>query len=171
MDGLWQLDAPWWTLVLRALIVYLALLLFIRLSGKRTVGQFTPFDLVVLILVGEASQSGLIGEDHSVLGSLIVASTLIAINLGFSWMTARSRRIERWVDGQPEVLARNGRVLDGALRSNNISRSEFAEALRANKCILEDVAVALLEVDGMISIVKRDQQAPATSPYRSETEH
>ncbi|HKY19643.1 MAG TPA: YetF domain-containing protein [Vicinamibacterales bacterium] len=160
MEQLWHLDAPWWTIALRALLIYVALLIFVRVSGKRTVGEFTPFDLVVLILIGEASQNGLIGDDHSVFGAWIAAGTLIAINLLFSWLTARSRRIEQWVDGRPEVLARQGQILDRALRRNNVSRAEFDQVLRASKCTLDEVSVALLEVDGEITVIKNGEKAP-----------
>lgn len=160
MNELWDLDAAWWTVVLRAVLIYCGLLVFIRLSGKRTVGEFTPFDLVVLILIGEACQNGLIGNDHSVMGAMIAAATLITINKGVSWATSRSPSIERLVDGEPEVLARDGKVLVQALRRNNVSPSEFDEALRANKCMIEDVAVALLEVDGEISVIKIHEHAP-----------
>ncbi len=167
MDSLWQLEGPWWIGILRAALIYAALLAFIRLSGKRTVGEFTPFDLVVLILVGEASQNGLIGDDHSVLGAWIVAASLIAINWGVSWITARSPVIERWVDGVPQVLARDGRAIDSALRAHNISPREFDQILRSQKCSIEDVRVALLEVDGEVCVIKRDEHAPGIAKQGS----
>ncbi|HKY90272.1 MAG TPA: YetF domain-containing protein [Nevskiaceae bacterium] len=157
---MWELQEAWWTIILRAAIVYLALLALIRFSGKRTVGEFTPFDLVVLILIGEASQNGLVGDDHSVLGALIAAASLIALNFLFSFVTARVRPVERLVDGKPEVIARDGRLLRDVLLRNNISTAEFDEVLRREKCTLEKVAVALLEVDGEISVIKRGDEAP-----------
>ena len=160
MNELWHLDAAWWTIVLRTTLIYGALLIFIRLSGQRTVGEFTPFDLVVLILIGEGSQNGLIGDDHSVLGALLAAATLIAINRVVSWLTSRSPRLERFVDGEPDVLARSGKLLVEALRRHNISPTEFDQALRAHKCRIEDVAVALLEVDGEITVIKHDERVP-----------
>ncbi len=146
--------------MLRTTLIYGALLIFVRLSGKRTVGEFTPFDLVVLILIGEGSQNGLIGDDHSVLGALLAAATLISINKVLSWLTSRSPGLERFVDGEPEVLARSGKQVVEALRRNNISPSEFDQALRAHKCTIEDVALALLEIDGEITVIKHDERVP-----------
>jgi uncharacterized membrane protein YcaP (DUF421 family) len=160
VDALWQLEGPWWIGVVRAALIYSVLLLFIRLSGKRTVGEFTPFDLVVLILIGEASQNGLIGDDHSVVGAWIAAGTLIAINWAVSWIAARSRRVERWIEGTPQVLARDGRALPAALRAHNLSPADFELVLRSKKCRIEEVRLALLEVDGEITLIKTNEEVP-----------
>lgn len=162
MDDLWTLSAPFPTFVLRGVLVYFGLLLFIRLSGKRAIGEFTPFDLVVLILIGEASQNGLIGDDHSVTGALLVAGTLVVINYAAGWVSARSPRFEALLEGRPVLIASDGHVLPGALRNANISDAEFEESLRNAHCTLEEVRVVILEVDGQITIIKNDENAPLT---------
>ena len=159
MDDLFQLSAPWWHFVLRALAIYVLVILLIRLSGKRAVGQFTPFDLVMLILLGNAVQNGINGGDNSLTGAAIMATTLIALNYAVAWLTSRSARAERIVEGAPVVIARDGKLFEKVLRREMISSRDFEESLRMNN--VEDVSeveLALLETNGSISVVpkKRD---------------
>ena len=107
MSELFELSAPWWTFVLRATAIYVLVMVLIRVSGKRAVGQFTPFDLVMLILVGNAVQNGINGGDNSLTGAAIMATTLIALNYGVAFITSRSRRVERIVEGV-NTLAKAG---------------------------------------------------------------
>ncbi|TCT25148.1 DUF421 domain-containing protein [Thermomonas haemolytica] len=156
MNALFQLSAPWWVFVLRALVVYVLVMVLMRLSGKRSVGQFTPFDLVLLILLGNSVQNGINGGDNSLTGAAIMASTLIAVNYLVALATARSRLAERLVEGEPVVLARDGRVFDHVLRRELISQHDFEEAMRMNA--VDDVgqiALALLETNGHITILKK----------------
>ena len=156
MNELFQLSAPWWVFVLRATAIYALVMVLVRVSGKRAVGQFTPFDLVLLILIGNAVQNGINGGDNSLTGAAIMATTLIALNYTVAFVTSRSRRAERLVEGEPVVLARDGKVFDHVLRRELVSQSDFREALRMNS--IEDVAeveLALLETNGHISVVPR----------------
>jgi uncharacterized membrane protein YcaP (DUF421 family) len=156
METLFELSAPWWTFVLRATAIYALVMVLIRVSGKRAVGQFTPFDLVMLILIGNAVQNGINGGDNSLTGAAIMATTLIALNYGVAFITSRSRRVERIVEGEPVVLARNGKLFEGVLRRELVSRDDFRESLRMNG--IDDVAkveLALLETNGSISVVKK----------------
>lgn len=156
MNELFQLSAPWWVFVLRATAIYALVMVLVRVSGKRAVGQFTPFDLVLLILIGNAVQNGINGGDNSLTGAAIMATTLIALNYAVAFVTSRSRRAERLVEGEPVVLARDGKVFAHVLRRELVSQSDFREALRMNS--IEDVAeveLALLETNGHISVVPR----------------
>src|SRR5690349_22469804 len=117
MGEVWGLSAPWWVFVLRAVLVYALVMVLIRVSGKRAVGQFTPFDLVLLVLIGNAVQNGLNGGDNSLSGALILAACLIALNYAVAFVTSRSQRVERIVEGVPKVLARDGTVFHDVLRS------------------------------------------------------
>ena len=87
--SLFELGMPWWEFVLRATAVYVVVLVMVRLSGKRTVGQFTPFDLLVVVLLGTAVQNSLIGEDTSLLGGLILAATLLSLNWTVGKLSSR----------------------------------------------------------------------------------
>ena len=150
---------PWWEFVLRAIAVYFVILVLVRLSGKRTVGQFTPFDLIVVVLLGTAVQNSLIGEDTSLLGGLILAATLIGLNWATGFSTARNPALGRLVEGSPVLLARDGVVFDDALRRQSISRGEFESEMRAADCAApDDIHLAVLETNGHISIVKRDRE-------------
>ncbi len=157
MSELFDLAVPWWVFVLRAIVVYAVLMVLIRLSGKRTMGQFTPFDMLLIVLLGNAVQNSLLGKDTSLGGGLLLAVTLVAINWCVAYVTARSRRIEKIVEGVPVVLARDGELFRSVLRRELISEQDFNEVLRQNgELELSDVRVALLETNGKISIVKRD---------------
>ena len=158
MGELWELSAPWWVFVLRAVVIYALVMVLVRVSGKRAVGQFTPFDLVLLVLIGNAVQNGLNGGDNSLTGALVLATTLIALNYAVAFVTSRSRRAERIIEGVPKVLARDGVVFDEVLRSELVSLDDFHEALRLNNLAdPADVALALLETNGNISVVPKDK--------------
>ena len=101
MQALFELSAPWWVFVLRASVIYLMVMLLVRASGKRAIGQLTPLDLVLLILIGNAVQNGINGGDNSLTGAAIMATTLIVLNYGVAFATSRSRRVERLVEGSP----------------------------------------------------------------------
>lgn len=156
MEDLLGLSAPWWHFVLRAVAIYVLVMVLVRVSGKRAVGQFTPFDLVLLILIGNAVQNGLNGGDESLTGALLLAGTLIALNWGIAWVTSRSRRMEHAVEGVPQVLARDGRVFHDVLRRELVSDDDFHKALRQHDLAeASEVALALLETNGSISVVPR----------------
>ena len=156
MTDLFQLSAPWRHFVLRGLVMYVLVTVLMRMSGKRAMGQFTPFDMILLILAGNTVQNGINGGDNSLTGAALMATTLIALNYTVAFVTSRSRRAERLVEGEPVVLARDGKVFDHVLRRELVSQSDFREALRVNS--IEDVAeveLALLETNGHISVVPR----------------
>ncbi len=158
MGEMFDLSAPWWHFVLRAVVIYALVIVLIRVSGKRAVGQFTPFDLVLLILLGNAVQNGINGGDNSLTGAAIMATTLIGLNYAVAWMTSRSARAERIVEGAPVVIARDGKLFERVLRRELISCGDFEEALRMNN--VEDVSeveLALLETNGSISVVPKQR--------------
>ena len=157
MSDLFALSAPWWHFVLRAIAIYCMVIVLMRLSGKRSVGQFTPFDLILLILLGNAVQNGLNGGDNSMTAALILASTLICLNYGVAFVTSRFRKVEELIEGVPMVVARDGVVFNEVLRRELVSEEDFQGALRANNLAsVDDVALALLETNGTISVVPKD---------------
>ena len=157
MDELFVLSAPWWHFALRAVLIYAMVMVMIRLSGKRAVGQFTPFDLVLLILIGNAVQNGLNGGDNSITGALVLAGCLIALNYIVALLTSRSRRVDHIVEGVPKVIARDGVIFHDVLRKELVSLDDYHEALRMNNVgDPDDVALALLETNGSISVVSKD---------------
>ena len=116
MTEAFDLSMPWWQYVLRACVVYFVLLAMIRVSGKRTMGQFTSFDMLLIVLLGNAVQNALLGTDTSIGGGLLLAGTLMALNWVIGFLTARNDRIERALEGVPVVLARDGHVFHEVLR-------------------------------------------------------
>lgn len=158
MSDLLQLSAPWWHFVLRAVVVYALVMVLVRLSGKRAVGQFTPFDLVLLILIGNAVQNGLNGSDNSLVGAALLATCLIGLNYAVAFVVARSPRVRAVVEGEPVVLARDGKVFRDVLRRELVSSADFHEAMREAGCNeVERVRLAMLETNGRISILLADE--------------
>lgn len=159
---MWNLSAPWWEFVLRGLIVYGGVLVLLRLTGKRQIGQLTPFDLVLLLVLSNAVQNAMNAGDNSVTAGLILAVTLVVANLLLATLTARSRRFERVAEGRPEVLVHDGRVYHELMQRERITRDDLHKALRRAGCErLGDVHVAILETDGSISVLVH-REAPAT---------
>ncbi|WAC62500.1 DUF421 domain-containing protein [Pseudoxanthomonas sp. SL93] len=154
--SLFELGMPWWEFVLRAVAVYVVVLVLVRLSGKRTVGQFTPFDLLVVVLLGTAVQNSLIGEDTSLLGGLILAATLLALNWSVGKLSARSRGFDRVVEGRPVILVRHGELFRDELARQSVSEHDFAIARRsAGYATLAEIELAVLETSGEISFIGR----------------
>ena len=151
---MFDLAMPWWAFVLRACIVYFVLLLMIRASGKRTMGQFTPFDMLLVVLLGNAVQNALLGEDTSVAGGLLLAATLITLNWVVGFVSARSQKVEAMIEGSPVLLARNGEIYREVLRRELISRADFDKAMREAGCLdIDQVKLAVLETNGHITVV------------------
>lgn len=153
---IFDLSMPWWEFLLRAAVVYAVLLALVRLSGKRTVGQFTPFDMILVVLLGNAVQNSLIGEDNSLAGGLLLATALIGMNWLVGLVTARWPRADRLIEGSPVLLARDGQVFRDVLRREQVSRREFEQAMRQADCtVVGEVALAVLETNGHISVIRR----------------
>ncbi|MFY2763104.1 DUF421 domain-containing protein [Arenimonas sp. MALMAid1274] len=153
---LFELAMPWWEFILRAVAVYLALLVMVRLSGRRSVGQFTPFDMILLILLGTAVQNSLIGEDVSLLGGLLLAATLILLNHAVGWITARSRWMHRMVEGKVVQIIEDGQLDKARLLGEGVSELDLDEALRrAGMEDLSEVRRGWIETDGHITLIRR----------------
>jgi uncharacterized membrane protein YcaP (DUF421 family) len=150
-----DLSHPWWEFILRAVIVFSVLLVMVRVSGRRTVGQFTPFDLLVVMLLSEAVSNSLTGGDDSVGGGLIVAATLVALNMSAAYLSSHSKKMSDWLDGSPVLLGRDGKIFDKVLKQCRLSKTEFREALHEADCELDEMGYAFLEADGNITIQKK----------------
>lgn len=154
MSELWELKIPWWEIVLRASVVYFVMLALLRLSGKRTVGQFTPFDLLVLVLLGDAVQGSMIAGDQSLQGGLILTATLLGWNRLVGFVTARSEPVAAVVEGEPDILARNGHVFHEALKSADLTLADLEEAMRDHSVpSVNKIRLAVLERDGTITVL------------------
>lgn len=145
-------------IVIRSAVVYVFLLLLLRITGKRQVGQLAPFDLVLLLVLSNAVQNSMTGGDNSVLGGLLSATTLVALNSSVAFLTARNKKAEGLIEGHPLVLIHNGKLYDTMMDRANITRHELNSALRQAGCgCVEDVQYAVLENNGAISVVARKE--------------
>ncbi|RYH67609.1 MAG: DUF421 domain-containing protein [Alcaligenaceae bacterium] len=151
---MFELNSTWWELPVRATLVYIVLLVLMRVSGHRTVGQFTPFDLLVVMLLSEAVSNGLSGEEKSLTGGLVSAATLIGLNLVVAFITARSHRAQVLVEGRAVLIGRDGKVFEDVLKRHHVPLCDVERALREADCDLADMRFAFLEADGQISILQ-----------------
>lgn len=157
---------PVLNIVARTSIVYLALLVGLRLTGKRQVGQLTPFDLLLLLLLANAVQNAMVGPDTSVWGGLVAAGTLFAANGIVAMFARRSPAAARLVEGTPTILVRHGSVLAENLAQEGISREDLQRALREHGVEeMSAVRSAILEVDGSISVLKEDEFPAVSRPH------
>jgi len=152
---MFDMDLAWWEFIVRGAVVYLALLAMVRISGRRTVGQFTPFDLLVVMLLSEAVSNSLSGGDDSLSGGLIIAATLIALNTGVAMLSAYSRRASVMLDGTAVLIGRDGQFFDKVVKRCRITESDLEQALRMADCTREEMQCAFLEADGDITIQKK----------------
>lgn len=141
-------------LALRALAVYTLLLLMMRLTGRRTVGQFTPFDLLVVMLVSEAAGPSMTGSDQSLPGGLLVCLILIGLNTAVGFVTARWRAAEKLLEGEAALIGRNGRIFEAARKRHRVSRNDIEKALREADCEVGEIRCMFLEADGSLSVQK-----------------
>lgn len=149
---------PWWEFVVRGAVVYFALLIMLKVGGRRQIGQLSPFDFVLLLILSNAVQNSMNGGDNSLTGGLIIACALILINWLISVISARSKKFSRLVDGRPEVFIHNGKLYENILRQENVSHDELHAVLRKNGVLsAEDVKYGVIEANGNISIIPKDK--------------
>lgn len=155
---MWHISVPWWEFVLRALIVYAFLMVLLRITGRRQVGQLSPFDLVLLLVLSNALQNAMNAGDNSLTGGIILSVTLVATNWLVGWIAWRSKRFSRVIEGRPEVLIHNGHVYRDVMEREHLTQSELDAALRRSgaSCV-EEVHFAVLENNGQISVRVRDR--------------
>jgi uncharacterized membrane protein YcaP (DUF421 family) len=153
---MFDMQHPWWEFIVRATVVYLVLLALVRTTGKRTIGQFTPFDLIVVMLLAEAASGSINGQDDSLQGGLIGAATLVVLNLLIAVLTSHSRRADAVLEGTPVLIGRDGTIYKDVLLRERVPESDVEQALREQDCPIENMRMAVLEADGRISILKRD---------------
>ena len=155
---MWTFGVPWWELVVRAAVVYAFLLVLLRITGKRQVGQLAPLDLVLLLVLSNAVQNSMNGGDNSLVGGLVIATVLVLLNHAVGWATLRSRRIESLVERRPQVLIHDGRLFEDVLAGASLTHEDLHAALRQAGCAgIHEVRAAVLEKNGVISVVARGE--------------
>ncbi len=140
--------------VVRAFVIYVILLVLFRIIGRRSLAQITTFDLVVLLVVSEATQQALLGQDYSVVNAFLVILTLLGLNGLMLMLTYRWNFLDRWINSAPLVLIQEGEPIDDRLKNANIDESDILEeARRQGLARLDQIKYAVLERNGSISII------------------
>jgi uncharacterized membrane protein YcaP (DUF421 family) len=156
LPHMFHFQVPPLAIAVRSLAMYVALLLALRASGKREVGQFTLFDLVLVLLVANAIQPAMTGPDTSLGGGFVIIAVLFGANFLVARLRARSPLVEELTEAHPTIIARDGHWLRKALRREGISRDELGMILREHDLqSVREVTLAVLEPDGTISVLKR----------------
>jgi uncharacterized membrane protein YcaP (DUF421 family) len=141
-------------IVVRTIAMYLAILVGLRLSGKREIGQMTVFDLVVLLLIANAVQNAMVGPDNSLVGGILAAVVLLVINALVARLRLRWPRLRRWVEGTPTLLVLHGEIIPQHMRQEGIDEDSLQGALREHGIAeIRGVEMTVLEIDGSISVV------------------
>ena len=147
---------PWWELIVRSFVVYAFLLVILRITGKRQVGQLAPFDLVLLLVLSNAVQNSMNGGDNSLVGGLVSATTLITLNYLIGFATYRSKKLEALIEGRPEVLIHNGKLFEDVMGRAKLTHHELEAALRQAGCAnIGECHSAILENNGQVSVVQK----------------
>jgi len=144
-------------LVLRAIALYVFVLVLMRIVGRRELSSLTPVDLVLLIVLGDAVQQGLTQDDYSVTGAILVISTIALLQVATSYLAYRSRRAKKLLEGEPVVLVQDGNLIERNLRRERLRREDVAEEMRMQGIgAFDEVRWGILESNGKFSFVKAD---------------
>jgi uncharacterized membrane protein YcaP (DUF421 family) len=163
--NLFDLTTPWYEILVRTIAVYMAVLVLLRVAGKRELGQMTPFDLVVILVIANAVQNSMTGGDSSLIGGILAAATLTVVNIAVGRWGSRVPFFRRLVASEPTLLLRDGKPLQEALDKERIDVEELEMAARQHGIAdLNDVIAAVLEEDGSISIIPKDGTKVRRSP-------
>jgi uncharacterized membrane protein YcaP (DUF421 family) len=154
-------------IILRTTAIYVVVLLGIRLTGKREVGQMTPFDLTLLLLLSNSVQNAMTGPDTSLIGGIVAAVVLLLLNYFLAEASGLNRHFRRFIQGSPSLLIHNGELIAAHTAKEHVSTDEIERALREHGVSsIKDVALAVLEVDGSISVLKYDDVPDHLKPHR-----
>lgn len=161
---------PWAVLgqiVIRTSLVYLLVLVGVRLSGKREVGQMTPFDLTLLLLLSNSVQNAMTGPDNTLAGGAVAAITLFVLNHVVANFSGMNRNFRKLIQGQPSMLIHDGTVIEAHMAKEHVSMDELERALREHGIsTVKEVAIGVLEVDGSMSFLKYEDVKPEVLPHR-----
>ncbi len=161
MEHLWIPDIPVWEKILRSVVVYFFILVAFRFAGKRQVGQLTPFDLIVLLIIANVVQNAVIGNDNSLGGGLLGAVVILVVNWLVVWTTYRFKPFRRLMAGEPTLLVHNGKTFKDRMDHEHISMEDLEAALRkSGVASVDKVRFAVLEENGQISVIPKDSQSP-----------
>jgi uncharacterized membrane protein YcaP (DUF421 family) len=143
-------------IALRAVFLYVFVVFVMRVLGRRELSSLSAVDLVLLIVLGDAIQQGLTQDDYSVTGAVIAVSTIGAVQVGSSYLTFRSKRARKVIEGEPIVVIQDGGLVEKNLKRERLTADDLAEEMRMQQIAsFDEVAWAILEANGQISFVKK----------------
>jgi uncharacterized membrane protein YcaP (DUF421 family) len=143
-------------IVLRAFVLYVFIVFVMRVIGRRELSSMTPFDLVLLIILGDAIQQGLTQDDYSVTGAILAVATIATLQVLTSYLSFRSKRARTVLEGDPIVLVDHGQIVQGNLKRERMTEDEVAEEMRQQQIAsLDEVDWAIIEANGSISFIKK----------------
>jgi uncharacterized membrane protein YcaP (DUF421 family) len=144
-------------IVLRGIVVFTFLYVLMRVIGRRELSTLEPFDLILLIILGDAVQQGLTQDDYSLTGAVLAVGTIAVLQVGVSYFNFRFPRFRPWLDGEPVVIVQDGKPIDRNMRRERLSLRDVAEAARGQGIAsLDEVAWAVMETSGSISFIKKN---------------
>ena len=143
-------------IALRAAFLYAFVVILMRVMGRRELSSLSPLDLVLLIVLGDAIQQGMTQDDYSVTGAVIAVSTIAVVQVGISYLSFRSRRARRVLEGEPVVIIEDGKLIERNLRRERLTEDEIAEKMRTQQIAsVEDVEWGILESSGSMSFIPK----------------
>jgi uncharacterized membrane protein YcaP (DUF421 family) len=143
-------------IAIRAVVLYVFVFLLMRLAGRRELSSLQPFDLVLLIIIGDALQQGLTQSDYSVTGAMIAVGTFALLQVGTSYLNFKFKWIRPVLEGYPIVVVQDGKVIEANLKRERITVGELAEAARLQQLAsIDDIAWAVVETSGQISFIPK----------------
>jgi uncharacterized membrane protein YcaP (DUF421 family) len=143
-------------IALRAVFLYAFVVFLMRVMGRRELSSLSPVDLVLLVVLGDAIQQGLTQDDYSVTGAVIAISTIAAVQVGSSYLSFRSRRVRRVLEGEPIVIVQDGKLVERNLKRERLREDDIAEEMRAQQITsVEDVEWGILESNGTMSFIPK----------------
>lgn len=156
---MFNMTTPWWELVARALVVYVFLITLLRLTGKRQIGQLSPFDLVLLLILSNAVQNSMNAGDNSLIGGLLSAVTLVTVNFLVGLVTFKSKKLEAIIEGRPQVLIHDGVLFEDVMDDAKLTRRELDSTLRQSGYFeIKHIRLAILETNGTVSVQGYDKK-------------
>lgn len=144
--------------VLRAFAIYIILLIVFRISGKRTLAEVTTFDFVLLLIIGEATQQALLGNDFSIINAALVITTLLFVEIVLTLIKQKSKRLDKWMEGTALIILEDGKPIKERLKEERIEESDILEAARQLRGLerLDQIKYAVLEKTGGITIIPKE---------------
>jgi uncharacterized membrane protein YcaP (DUF421 family) len=142
-------------LVIRATVVFFFIFFVTRVAGRRELSALEPFDLILLVVLGDLVQQGITQSDQSVTGTLIVISTITLLSIAVSWVSFRSGKVRLVTEGEPIILVQDGEIIERNLRRERLTHGDLEEARRQQVASLGDIRWAILEKEGTISVIPK----------------